>query len=365
MRLCDAVLPRLASEYQIGISAASNVVTVFAVAYGVMQFVLGPMGDRFGKLRVIALACGMASLASLACAGASTFGGLLVARLAAGACCACVIPLSMAWIGDVTPYESRQPVLARFLIGQILGLTIGGAAGGLAAEHAYWQWPFLVIAAWFAIAAALLGRAARRQPSGAQAGSGHLFADVAAVLREPWARVVVATVFLEGVTLLGALAFIATHLHFERGSSLALAGLILTAFGAGGFAFAAIAPSAVRRLGEPGLAVAGTLLMALALVAIAWVPLLAAAPFACFAAGLGFYMFHNTLQTNATQMAPRRRGAAVALFASLFFLGQSIGVAIAGWFVERAGTSLVITGAAFAVLPVGFAFAALRRSRRA
>ena len=32
---------------------------------------------------------------------------------------------------------------------------------------------------------------------------------------------------------------------------------------------------------------------------------------ACFVAGLGFYMLHNTLQINATQMAPERRGAAV------------------------------------------------------
>ena len=31
--------------------------------------------------------------------------------------------------------------------------------------------------------------------------------------------------------------------------------------------------------------------------------------------GLGFYMLHNTLQTNATQMAPEARGLAVSLFA--------------------------------------------------
>jgi predicted MFS family arabinose efflux permease len=88
------------------------------------------------------------------------------------------------------------------------------------------------------------------------------------------------------------------------------------------------------------------------------------APLGCFVAGLGFYMFHNTLQTNATQMSPARRGAAVALFASFFFIGQSIGVALAGLVAERFGTSVVITLGGIAVVPVGFAFAALHRRRQ-
>jgi predicted MFS family arabinose efflux permease len=101
------------------------------------------------------------------------------------------------------------------------------------------------------------------------------------------------------------------------------------------------------------------------MAAIAWVPSLAVAGVACFGAGLGFYMLHNTLQTNATQMAPERRGAAVALFAALFFLGQSAGVAISGFLVERIGTPWTLTASAIALLPVGLAFAALRRGHLA
>ena len=42
-------------------------------------------------------------------------------------------------------------------------------------------------------------------------------------------------------------------------------------------------------------------------------------------AGFGFYSIHNSLQTQATELAPQNRGAAVALHAFFFFLGQSIG----------------------------------------
>jgi predicted MFS family arabinose efflux permease len=62
-------------------------------------------------------------------------------------------------------------------------------------------------------------------------------------------------------------------------------------------------------------------------------------------------------------MAPERRGAAMALFASFFFLGQSVGVAAAGALVERIGTTAVILGAGLAVIPVGITFARLRRAR--
>ncbi len=116
MRMTDPLLPRLAGEFHITLGQASWVVTVFAVAYGLAQAFFGPLGDRYGKLRVITGACLAASAANLACAFAPGFDSLLAARILAGAACAGVIPLSMAWIGDATPYETRQGVLARYLL---------------------------------------------------------------------------------------------------------------------------------------------------------------------------------------------------------------------------------------------------------
>jgi len=75
----------------------------------------------------------------------------------------------------------------------------------------------------------------------------------------------------------------------------------------------------------------------------------------CLAGGLGFYMLHNTLQINATQMAPERRGAAVSIFACCFFFGQSVGVCLAGLGVAHLGTANII------VLGAGVQFARLKR----
>ena len=74
-------------------------------------------------------------------------------------------------------------------------------------------------------------------------------------------------------------------------------------------------------------------------------------------------MLHNTLQINATQMAPERRGAAVSTFASCFYMGQSVGVGIAGLMVGFLGTTTVICIGAIGVLLTGLNFSRLRAAR--
>jgi predicted MFS family arabinose efflux permease len=62
-------------------------------------------------------------------------------------------------------------------------------------------------------------------------------------------------------------------------------------------------------------------------------------------------------------MAPERRGAAVASFASCFYLGQSVGVAVAGGLVERSGTAAIMLMGAGGVLLLSQHFG-WRRSQR-
>ncbi|MEP6874739.1 MAG: MFS transporter [Burkholderiales bacterium] len=370
LRLTDALLPLFAHEFAITLGRAANTVTAFSIAYGLSQLFFGPVGDRFGKYRVIAWACVACAVTASVCGLAQGFAQLEIARLLAGATAAAIIPLSMAWIGDVVPYDQRQPVLARFLIGQILGLSTGVFVGGFAADHLSWRAPFFGIGLGFAAISLGLFSINRRLPAHARRINrieGHavrrVVSEFAQVLARPWARVVLLTVFLEGAFLYGAFAFIATHLHEHFGLPLATAGSTLMLFGFGGLLFALASKQLVRRLGEVGLTMVGGLLLAASLLVVGVAPLWWWALPGCFIAGLGFYMLHNTLQINATQMAPERRGAAVSAFASSFFLGQAFGVAINGALVAQIGTGLVISIGAFGVLLVALTFSRLRALR--
>lgn len=366
MRIADAQLPALAGGFGVSLGEAANVITVFSVAYGLMQLVFGPLADRFGKWQVVSLTVLASGVTAAGCALAPDFPSLLWARLAAGATCAAIIPMAMAWIGDAVPYERRQTVLAHFLTGQILGLAAGQWVGGLAADHGLWRLPFALLALCFLAAGALLWRARQdaRLAAPPQPGSGRPVREAAQVIRIGWARVVLAVVFLEGVAVYGSLAFLASHLHLAFGMSLARAGAIVMLFAAGGLLFVSGSAAFVRRFGEVGLARGGGLLMALALVAVALSPAWWTAPLACTLLGAGFYMLHTTLQANATQMAPRARGAAVSLFASGLFLGQTVGVFVASLLIESVGTAPVLAGGGAWLLVLGALFAHLRRRRR-
>src|ERR1035437_6710507 len=371
LRVTDALLPRLASDFSLSLGEAAHVITVFAVAYGFAQLLFGPMGDRFGKYRVVAWGCIASAFTTAACAMSESFEFLVIARTVAGATAASIIPLSMAWIGDVISYQHRQPMLARFLIGQILGLSAGVFFGGYAADHLHWRTPFIAIAVAFAAIGILLLAINRRLPLSAKqvrhaegSALNRTIYEFAQILSIPWARIVLLTVFAEGAFLYGSFAFIVSHLHLVHAMSLASSGQVVMLYGMGGLLFAMSARQLVHRLGEPGLSKWGGILVSCSFLVIAlarqwwWsIP-------ACFVAGLGFYMLHNTLQINATQMAPERRGTAVAAFAACFFVGQSLGVAVDGALISRITTTWVIVVGGIGVLLLSLNFSRLKAQHR-
>jgi len=370
LRVTDALLPRLASDFSLSLGEAAHVITVFAVAYGFAQLLFGPMGDRFGKYRVVAWGCIACAFTTAACALVETFDLLLIARTVAGATAASIIPLSMAWIGDVISYDRRQPILARFLIGQILGVSAGVLLGGYAADHLHWRTPFVAIAVIFVAIGILLLTINRRLPLHAKqirhaegSALNRMISEFTQVLSIPWARIVLLTVFAEGAFLYGSFAFMVSHMHQIHGMSLASSGQVVMLFGVGGLLFAISARQLVNRLGESGLSRWGGILVFSAFLVIALAKQWWWSIPACFVAGLGFYMLHNTLQINATQMAPERRGAAVAAFAACFFIGQSVGVALDGALISRMATTGVIVVGAIGVLLLSLNFSRLKALR--
>ena len=79
--------------------------------------------------------------------------------------------------------------------------------------------------------------------------------------------------------------------------------------------------------------------------------------------GLAFYMVHNTLQVNATQMAPTARATAIGIFSSALYVGQGAGVAAAAPIVDRYGAVPVFLIAALAWPLLCWWFAAKLRKR--
>lgn len=354
-RICDPMLVPLSQEFGVSKGDAAAVISAYAIAYGLLQLFYGPLGDRLGKVRVVivgALACGVLSACT---AAAPSFGLLVLARAAMGAAAAGIIPLSMAWIGDQVPYDQRQETLARLMGATVSGMMVGQWFGGFAADVLHWRWAFAVLALLFLGAGGLLWRQSASWPAAPASGQppaslGQQALKTLGLLRLPRVRWVLAVTGLEGALAFGTLAFAPSQLVERFGLSVSTAASVMVLYGIGGLLYSQFARRWLGLLGEKGLARLGGSLIAAGLLGFAWGELAWQGVLCSLVAGLGFYMLHNTLQTQATQMAPEARGTAVTLFAGILFLGQSLGVTVVATAGRWLSTSVLFTAAALGVL---------------
>ena len=364
MRICDPMLVVLGQEFQVTTGDASAVVSVFAVVYGVLQLFYGPLGERFGKLRVVSLAVLACALFSAITALSTNLSMLVIMRGFMGAAAAGIIPLSMAWVGDQVPYERRQETLAKLMSATVLGMMSGLWFGGFAADTVGWRGAFVLLAAMFGVAAVLLLRRLRQQAKReaqlqtqsvpvAAPGLWAAFRLTGQLLGTPRVRWVLGVTAAEGALVFGALAFMPTHLHQQFGLSVVAAGSVMMVYGVGGLLYSQMARRWLAWLGERGLVRTGAALVAVGLLVLAWGSGVWLCMLSCLMTGLGFYMLHNTLQVQATQMAPAARGSAVTLFACSLFFGQSTGVLLMAQSVDLGWLAYAFTAAAVGVSCLG------------
>jgi predicted MFS family arabinose efflux permease len=359
LRATDPLLPLIAAEFATTAAAASGTITAFVLSYGLLQVVYGPLGDRFGRVHTIAAASLVSAFGSAACALAPGLDALVAARLVSGATIGALIPLALAWIGDSFAYEGRQAVLARFLVGQMLGVAFGTALAGWMGEIFGWRSIFMVFAALFVLIAAALAMELARNPLAARRGAPRPFFQgmirMPRLLAERPVRRLLATVFAEALLVSGAFAFVAVYLQQHHGVGPGLAGTLVAAYAGGGLLYAAVARRAVASLGERGLVGLGGAALALGFAGLIVSPWTASSALCIAVVGVGYYMMHTTLQTHATQVSPGERGSAVALFAAALFLGGASGVWLAAQAIDAFGLAPVFAAAAIGLAALSFA----------
>src|SRR6185503_16398539 len=101
-------------------------------------------------------ACAISAVTVALCGLAQSLHSLTLARFASGITVAWILPISLAYIGDVVAYEQRQQLLGRFLAAQVLGQMFGQAAGGIIGDYFGWRTMFFLLAAMLALAAVAL-----------------------------------------------------------------------------------------------------------------------------------------------------------------------------------------------------------------
>ena len=354
-RIVDPLVNVIAVDLQTSVKSIALLATAFALPYALIQPVLGPFGDSLGKLRVMRFCLAVLVLALIASAFMPDARSLFIMRVITGIAAGGIIPLALATIGDRVGIEERQVAISRFLVAVILGQLAGSSLSGLLADVVGWRGVF-----YFAAAIAGIAFLAASVGVSAQTASRSAFSISLAMkryrqlLENPRARALFALVFFEAIAIMGVLPFIAPLLAERNAGGPTEAGIALAGFAVGGLIYSGLVRWLLRRLGLYRMLIGGGGACALALASLGHLGDWRLVTLALSLLGLGFYMMHNSFQTQVTELSVEARGSAVALHACSFFCGGAAGPVIFGYGWAYWGADATLVALALLILGLGF-----------
>jgi predicted MFS family arabinose efflux permease len=115
----------------------------FGLLYAALGVPVGRLADRFNRRNIVAICCGLWSLATLACGLAAQFWQLLLARMSVAIGEAGGMAPSISVVSDLYPKERRSLAISLFMMGPHFGVLIGLALGGWIAQQYGWRVTFM------------------------------------------------------------------------------------------------------------------------------------------------------------------------------------------------------------------------------
>ena len=325
-RTTEPLITIIASDLSVSISTAALLTSVYALPFALGQPLLGPLGDIYGKALILKRSLLALAISLLVAAFAPTIEILAAARFCAGLAAGGVVPACMATLGDAYPPEKRQQAISIFVTMGLFAQIFATSASGLVGEAYGWRSVLLgtaafgivgVIAAWSVLTS--VGTA--RQSFSVKL----VIANYRSVFENPKAVLCYSTVFLEGVGLYGLLPYVGAILQERALGSAREAGIIIGALGIGGLVYVTLVSALLKKFNRTHFMAAGGLLMVPGPIALAFMPSWIMIAICFGVTGLGFMLLHNSIQTEAVDLAPNARQSAYSLHALCFFIGQATG----------------------------------------
>ena len=154
--LVAPALPTFARSFDVGVTAASAVISAFALFRLGFAPLSGRLVGRLGELRTYLLGLGIVALSTGACAFAAEYWQLLVFRALGGIGSTMFTVSAMALLVRLAPPDMRGRVsgayASSFLVGGMVGPVLGGALAGFGLRV-----PFVIYAVALVAAAARSG----------------------------------------------------------------------------------------------------------------------------------------------------------------------------------------------------------------
>lgn len=355
------VLPQYARNFGVSISAATFVITAFALMRLVGAPPAGLFVQRMGERRVYVGGLLIVALSTGACAFAQTYWQLLLFRSLGGLGSAMFTVSSLGLMIRISPPHARGRVAgmfsSAFLVGSVGGPVLGSLTAGLGLSM-----PFVIYGVALLIAAAVVFVSLRKSALAATDVSTEAPISVRTALGNRAYRAALFSNFATGWSAFGLrIALIPLFVVEVLGRGAGMAGLALATFAIGNVA--AVIPSGFvsDRIGRRKLLIVGLAVSAVSTIAVGFTDSLPIFLAAAFVTGAATGMFISPQQAAVADIVGNksRGGTAVATFQMMSDFGAILGSLAVGQIAQYASfsTAFVVSGVILALASVGWMFA--------
>lgn len=347
------LLPWLSSDLGVSVSVTGQLVTAYALVFGLGAPVLAVLTARTPKHPLLLISVALFAVVNVAMALAPNFAVLLGLRVLAAAIAALIVPTALSLVASLAPEQRRGRWLSMVIAGITLSLIAGVPLGTWIAAAFDWRATMLFVAGLSSLAAAGMTRLPRPDSAAGLTDSGaeepsSLRRRLAPLTRPAVLSVSVSMVIAGSGGMMGYIYLAPIFAHLTGKSPSALALLILI-YGMAGFAGVLLGGRGADAIGPGktlsiGFGVAAAMAALLAVLANALPP--GSVPFGVLAVVTGFWAaglwsFSPPLQSWLLARASGMETAVLALNTSGMYLGFALAGATGGGVLARWGAAAV------------------------
>lgn len=345
------LLVSISADLKITVTSAALSVTSYMGAFALFNLVFGPLGDRYGRTKIIILCSFGTSIFSCLCFLADSLSALIFYRMFNGAFAAGIMPVSVAIIGEVFTENKRQKAITSMIGIMILGGASAAFIGGGLSYYFSWKSVYLLYGmAELGVAFWLLFRLDHLAPTKEKLSILKMYPQV---LNNRLVLCCFLLVGTGGIIVAGAFSFTGELLRSTTDLNLLQIGAVLSLFGTGGIASSGLS-GYVRRLSIFRVCAIAGVCGSVSIYCLSFTTATWGFAAAFFIWGLSFVSIHSAYINAVQSLIPDLKGTIMSLMSFCWLSGGTLGTLINKQVIElyQVGTVYVYTSVLFVVFAV-------------
>jgi predicted MFS family arabinose efflux permease len=344
--LIAPLIPSFAAEFQTSAQVVGLLVPAFLLPYGFSTLFYGPLSDRIGRKPILLTLFFFLAVTIAGFGTAHSTTALLIWRILGGVTAGGIIPIGLALLSDLFPYEKR---------GRAMGWVFGAIAGGMAFGSTLgaflnpimgWRSEFFVTAflSFIIFIFAFIHREAfegtkNNHPQGLIS----TFKGYLSLLKIPRAQKGYSYIFLNGMFHSGIFSWLGLYFSERYHLGDQGIGLALLGYGVPGMLLGPSIGQLADRVGRKKIIPIGMLIAAVATLLLVPKQPLVFPTILIAVLSLGYDMSHPLFVGIITSLDSKRRGQAMGLNAFVLFTGFGLGTLVFQLLLRSGFTIALVT----------------------